>query len=85
MSGRALPPPDDDRTSRGLPPAAPETVHDCEDGWVGRDAWGRSRPCSVCRPHLVWRLDPLTGRGGWTVDRSRLPERSREKNTRRTA
>lgn len=80
-----LPRPDEDPTSRGLPTVPPETVHECEGGWVGRDAGGRSWPCPVCKPHLQHRVDPITGRSGWFVDRSKLPAKGRRRTSRRTA
>lgn len=85
MSGRGLPARDDDRTSLGLVPAVVEEVHDCEEGWRLRDVPGGPLPCPVCKPHLVRRVDPVTGRAGWRVDRSMLPARGRRGGRRRTA
>ena len=84
MTGRGLPQQDDDQTSLGLVPTGVDDVHDCEDGWRLRDRPGGPLPCPECKPHLVRRVDPVTGRAGWRVDRTKLPAKVRGRN-RRTA
>lgn len=79
MTGRALPQRDDDRTSLGLVPDVADEVHVCEGGWRLRDQPGGPLPCPVCKPHLVRRADPVTGRVGWRVDRSKLPAKGRRR------
>lgn len=83
MTGRALPPPDDDRTSRGvLVPVLADDVHECTGGWLPVVGAGGPRPCPVCKPHLRWVVDSRTGRGRWELDRMRLPAPGRGRNRR---
>ena len=82
MTGRGLPQRDDDRTSLGLVPAEVDDDHKCESGWRLRDQPGGPLPCPVCKPHLVRRVDPVTGRAGWRVDRTKLPAKGRGRNRR---
>lgn len=82
MTGGGLPRPERDPSDLGLLPAATESAHYCDDGWLLRDLPGGPRPCSRCRPHLVRRVDPATGLEGWKVDRSKLPARRRTRRKR---
>lgn len=82
MNRRGLPQRDDDRTSLGLAPAEVDDAHACVDGWRLRDQPGGPLPCPRCKPHLVRRFDPVTGRTHWVIDRSKLPAKGRGRNRR---
>ena len=78
-----MPPPDDDRTSRGVPvPVSVDEVHACTGGWLPAVASGGPRPCPVCKPHLTWVVDSRTGRARWELDRTKLPAVGRGRNRR---